>query len=411
MAQVFYRIIFISILISTLHCGGSVSLNAPQSNTTTSISGNTSDALSGIYVFATNFQSPGLLYKAFFQDDQIQLISTGVTPLGTEAVIRYNQDKVFVLHAGGNFNSVSSDNLQAIDPFNASFPFKTTSQFSLGNSVNPVGLSFYQSDALISLYNPQANPDYQMGNGYADVVRVNQSTGELTASFSFYDDLDDDGDRHANASCSVIHGALLYVCLQDLDSTNLKAVSSGKIGIIDLNTNTIVDVIELQGRNPFDLALSPDGDFLFVTLVDDFDSNTPFGGLEILNRTTGASLGFISEEDLGGYVEKVQVSNNQVFVVVSRSNLSNFTFESKIVVMNLNDRTGVTARSLFDFEDDIRAFQIENNHLWVASRQISTADGTSNAQLFVLELTTGELLDSVDLTAPGFSITAFEENN
>lgn len=404
----FARCFFASLLVFFLiHCGG-VRVATSAADPSLSDTSNTASTVGAIHLFATDFQSPGLLYKAQIKNGLLQLLSTGVSPLGTEAQLGFHNDLLFVLHASGNFNSVSTDNLQIINPYDSSFPYRTLKQFSLGNGANPVATSFYNNSALISLYNPNMVPALDVNQGTTDVIRIDYQTGSIEAQYSFHDFLDPDGDKQANAFCSVVVGSRLYVCLQDLQTGTYKPVSSGKIGVIDLNTNQILHVIELTGRNPFDLAVSEDEQYLYVTCIDQFKTSSDFGGLEIIDLNQQDSIAFIDDEFFGGYVEKVRVYKNNLYIVVSRQNLNSFVFESRIAQISESDWQGAQISSFLNFGDDIRAITVSDNILWVAKRTISTSTGGTGAALSAYNLDTGSNLGSSSLPAAAISLFPVE---
>src|SRR5690606_35528142 len=103
--------------------------------------------------------------------------------------------------------------------------------------------------AYISLYSPELDPSRVDASGNpADVIAMDVTTGAILHSFSFFDSLNDDGARTARADKMERVGDKLYVCIQDLDGAFFDQNAAGKIGVIDLATNTIERVFTLQGR-------------------------------------------------------------------------------------------------------------------------------------------------------------------
>ena len=120
---------------------------------------------SGVFVFATDYESSGQLYFASVTDGETNLYNSGVTLLGSSAIVRSFNDMIYVLHDG--FSTGSNNNLQIIDPND---DYKTVLQQSTGDGTNPHDVLVNGESAFISLYNPGEN---------GDVIEMNTSTGEI----------------------------------------------------------------------------------------------------------------------------------------------------------------------------------------------------------------------------------------
>jgi len=401
MKLVFRQLMFVFCL-GFVSCGEILSL-IPE---IPGISSSSSSPNSQLFIFATNYTSSGQLYHATVNNNKTTLTNSGVTLLGSSAIIRQNNDLIYVLHDASS--SVSSDNVQIIDPAQN---YKTLAQYSVGNGTNPKDIVFFEDRAFISLYFPDNQPTNIDSNGNpADLVEINLSTGNIVNRWSFFDFLNDDGDKNANADQMVIVGNILYVCLQDFQS-DFTANAPGLIGRIDLTTNEMLGMIELQGRNPFHLAVSPDEKKLFVAdlvLFDlteqDFDLSPPYGGLEIVDLETQTTIAFFHDNDLGGFIDRVRTSEDFVYFTISTFDSENFDFFSKILRLAL-DAEDLSGLEIVDEKNtDIRDMVIDEKYLWISRRKINTATGLSDPQIEVLDLETFEFLgDILEPLVPGMS--------
>jgi hypothetical protein len=216
--------------ISSFACGSVSSQNLSGLNSNTSQLG-----ASRVYLFATDQASSGQVYTASTDGSTTVLINSGLNLLGSSAIIRSTNNLLYILHLG--FSAVSSDNLQIVDP---SDNYATLAQFSTGNGTNPHDVVITGSRAFIALYNPSADPANVDGDGNpADVIEMNTNTGAIVHRYSFADFLNPDGDLNANAEQMLLVGGKVYVLLQDLVSNTYAANTTGKLGVINIATNTI----------------------------------------------------------------------------------------------------------------------------------------------------------------------------
>lgn len=388
---------------------GEISLGTPdesgdnEANTVEFSEASTLDSYA--FAFATDYTSAGQLYLLGLSDTQAQITNTGVQELGSSATIHLFDDLLFVLHDG--YSLISSDNLQILDPLDN---YTTYGQWSTGNGTNPHDVAVTGLRAFISLYNPSADSDNVDGDALpGDVIEMNLSDGSITHRYAFTPFLNADSSQAALADHLLLNGNSLYVLLQDLDPTTFAADASGKLGIIDVENHSISDVITLQGRNPTSLALSTDGTRLFISHMatydytsQSFDTSTEFGGIEILNTTTFTTEAFFNDEDLGGYVECVSVSDDFVYAVVS--NVAGGTFTSVIKQLPQNAFDVNEAVTFDDSDTDIRAVVVQNGFVWI-SRQ---GDGGTDPEIEVFAESTSEKVGgSLIPVATAMSLTSF----
>ena len=356
------------------------------------------------FALATDFASSSQLYFLSLAGSTTTITNSGVQELGSSGVIHLFDDLLYVLHDG--YSLISSDNLQIIDPLDS---YKTYGQWSTGNGTNPHDVAVTGLRAFVSLYNPSADIENFDSEGLpGDVIEMNLSDGSITHRYAFTNYLNADDAQAALAGDLLLQGNQLYVLIQDLDPNTFAADAAGKLGIINVQTHTIEDVLTLQGRNPTSLALSADGKRLFISHMatydytsQSFDTTTEFGGIEIVNLTTLTTEAFLNDEDLGGYVEQLMVSDDFVYAVVSNVTEGNFTSILTQLPQNATD-----ANEAVTFDDsgtDIRATIFQNGFLWI-SRQ---GAGGANPEIEIYNEVTGEKVgDSLLPVATAMSFTS-----
>ncbi|HBF13998.1 MAG TPA: hypothetical protein DDW49_11530 [Deltaproteobacteria bacterium] len=356
-----------------------------------------------VFFFATEFgSSSGQLLLA--DSNNIGLfVNSGVEQLGAEANIKLFDGLLYVLHGGGDPQSPSSNNIRVLDPQNN---FGTQSEFSTGDGTNPQDFVVIDNLAYISLYNPEKDAGDKDANGNpGDVIVMNLDNGQVVKRLSFFNFLFNDGFKRALAHKMVLVGNLLYVCIQDYGTNNAANIllqnAPGKIGVIDTTTNSIVGVISLQGRNPVDIVYSENENKLFVALQAPFSGfgndypHVPYGGVEIipLNDTNHTIL--IHDNDLGGYVERLDFGFEKVFIVASNFDANTFEFTSAILTMAEEGEAAGDAVSLIPESSDLRDIGVDSRRrLWIGRRTIQSGDQASNPRVDVYDIDTGNLVGS-----------------
>jgi len=406
----FQLFISLNILILSLACSGSITRQTADGATQTA-SDSADPANSRAYVFATDYQSSGQLYQVSVSEGVTSLANTGLSYLGSSAIIRVYDGLIYILHDG--FSTISTDNLQIVNPDDS---YATLGQYSTGNGTNPHDVLVTGSRAFITLYNPTADEDNVDSEGRpGDVIEMNTDTGEIVNRFSFQDYLANDSDQNTNADQMALDGNLLYVALQDLESNTFAANSSGLIGIIDIETNSVLDVIELQGRNPVGLAMSSDGTTLAVAnmatydfSLGNFNTSTTYGGVEIVDLETRQSTGLIDDADLGGFVERVESDGANWYVLASNFDGTTFSYSSRLLNAPQNATSAEDFAILDDSSTDIREIAVDEDVLWISRRQINTQTGLSEPALEAIDLATGTRIGELLVpAAPGMSMVGY----
>lgn len=215
-------------------------------------------------------------------------VDENLAPLCADAVAREYLDLVYVVGRAG------CDHIQVLDPQQG---FGTLLQFSTGAGSNPQDICFVSpTRAFVTRYD------------HAELWEVDPSTGEHTDSIDLSPLADADGLPEMMGMA--IAGDRLYVGVQRLDRDYYwTPVAPGYLAVIDLATNTLVDMEPgQQGVQGFALAAT-NPSMLFAEdpltgriLIGETGSyGTLDGGIEIFDPATEQSLGFaITEAELGG---------------------------------------------------------------------------------------------------------------
>jgi len=382
-------LLFLILLFSACGSVSSVSLG----DTDASVSSGPAE----VYFFGTDFASSGQLYES--AADGSGFGNTGVTNLGSSAVMRFFSSLLYILHDG--FSIASSDNVQILDPSDS---LSTVNQFSTGNGTNPHDIVVVGSTAFISLYNASGDSDNTDSSGNpGDVIVMDLDTGEISTRLSFNDFLNDDDFKAARADQMVLVGNLLYVCLQDL-AEDFSPDAAGKIGVINVSTLQIVEVIELQGRNPVDIVYSETENKLFVANqapfnsgLGNFDTSTAFGGIEIVPVDDSDNTTLIADEDLGGYVERLALGGGKLLAVVSQMDSTTFVFTSNILAMDESGEASSDLSTLIVGSSDARELAVDSQEqVWVSWRDITAESGSAtDPQIEIYNLSTGDSTGTV----------------
>jgi hypothetical protein len=383
----------------------SVTTTTPDESTNT-----TTTADSTVFLFATNYSSSGQIYELSLTGTETSLSNTGLQSLGSSAIIKHVNDTLYILHDGNSV--ISSDNIQIID---TSGTLQTTTQFSVGNGTNPKDIIISGNRAFVTVYNPQAQSDYVDVEGNpADVVEFDLTTGEAVRFWSFTNHLQNDGDLQATAERIVQHGDFLFVAIQDLSSNTFRATAPGLIGVIDIDTNQIIDVITLQGRNPFDMKVSTDGNTLYVlnaALLDEnetgYELDETYGGLEVVDLNTFVTTNFFADNLFSGAVQMIETHETGLYIVSSYFDGINFEFGSYIYHCPADFSDVSSDCQVIDNEGaDIRAITIDGDYLWVSRRRLNTNSGIREPEVNVIDLNTFETIgEKQSPLVPGMSFT------
>ncbi len=299
-----------------------------------------------------------------------------------DAVVRTHNGLVYIV------NRLFGDNLQLLDPAD---DFQTVFQCSTGNGSNPRDIAFASDDkAYISLFeeaellivNPAPQPDCtDFVLGSIDLTAVGDADG--------IPDLDQ----------MALIGDRLYVVTKRLDINTILRQPAGPaaIAVIDVTTDTLVDVIELIGENPFSSTkgLTVRGAKMYIASAGIFDVFD--GGLERIDLGRGESEGFITTEtQLGGDItDFVIVDQHLAYAVVSQTGFTT-------ALITFDPASGRRLDTIYE-SDGFTLFDIELNdrgELYLADR----SRGKDGVRIFDAA-TSSPLVDGViDLGLAPFDI-------
>ncbi|MFQ5876283.1 MAG: hypothetical protein ACE5JH_01125 [Acidobacteriota bacterium] len=228
-------------------------------------------------------------------------IEENLEVISSDPVARMEDGRPFVI------NRLSFDNLQGLDPFAG---FSTAFQHSVGNGANPhdlVVVSDATSDgagglAFVTRYEPPFNDVgvFDLSDGVL-IDRIDLTPYALNE------------DRLPRADQALLLDGLIYVTLQDANRSFTEFLN-GRVAVIDPSARRVIDVIDLEGQNPFrSLLYSGSTGKIYVALAGIFPGLRPqalTGGVEVIDPVTRRSEGLlVDDDDLGGNVSSVAIAS------------------------------------------------------------------------------------------------------
>lgn len=262
-------------------------------------------------------------------------IVSGYTPAtalvstdGSDVVLQSFFGKIYVI------NRFGADTIQVINPAD----YSIVADYSVGGGSNPQDIwAVSEEKAYVSRLDAQND-----ANTTDDILIINPLTGEHLGSIDFKSYMYEDGDKLSRAGQMIAVDKKLFVCLQDLPTNLLdKANTNGKIGVIDMETDEILGVINLSGRNPADITYSPLTKLIYVSnsgVFDNFmtDVTDPYGGIETIDPETLESKGIVVDDvDLGGYTQAIRLASDTLgYVIIGGLKIASFNPASYDVINN-----------------------------------------------------------------------------
>jgi hypothetical protein len=168
-------------------------------------------------------------------------------------------------------------------------------------------------------------------------------------------------DRLPRADQALLHDGLIYVTLQDADSSFAEFMN-GRIAVIDPVMRRVVDLIDLSGQNPFEsLSFSGETGLIYVGLAGLFPGlarRAPVlsGGIETVDPVTRTARGLLVDDDaLGGNVSAVAVhSKTRGYCVVSDASFHNY-------VKAFDPTTGEVLGTIFESTGQIATIEADGD--------------------------------------------------
>ncbi len=322
-------------------------------------------------------------------------VEHGLEVTGSDAVVRMEDGRPFVL------NLLTFDNLQGLDPFNR---FRTAFQYSMGNGANPHDLVVVPDVAAPPP--GDGGPDEEGPPGTAFVTRYEAPYNDVAVidlrDGALIDRIDlvpyaRNADRLPRAHQAILHDGLIYVSLQDANAS-FTEFSNGRVVVIDPALRRVIDVIDLDGQNPFQaLVHSADTGLLYVGMAGIFPGRLTqalTGGVEAIDPATRRSLGIIvDDDDLGGNVTDVAiVSSSRGYCAVSDAAFRN-------TVRAFDPGTGEVLGTVFESFNQIGAIEYDGDGFLLVAES-----SFFQPRLIVLDATTGLPAAFLPLRLPPFSI-------
>jgi hypothetical protein len=225
--------------------------------------------------------------------------ATNLLLLHSDLVVTAYEGYVYVIERKGG------DNIIKLDPNNLG-ESGVIYQKSVGNDSNPQDIAFVsENKAYVSRHSDTA------------LWIIDPSTGDKIGEVDLSGFVAYAGTDSAEAvpqmSSMAIAGGKLYVVCQRLKGWDPGDVSL--IVVIDIASDTVIKPIELERKNPCDIALF--GGKLYVACTGSWSDPTD-GGLEVIDTAADTNQGvLISETELGGNLSGVAVvSASKGYVLV-----------------------------------------------------------------------------------------------
>ena len=283
-------------------------------------------------------------------------------------------------------NRFHGDNIQVLDPAQN---FATTMQCSVEPGSNPHDIAFVSptkayvtrfSAKELYIVNPTAGAD---------------CTGFMLGTIDLSPYADADG--YPEMDQMAVVGDRLYVSLERLDRLNfLQPAETAAIAVIDVHTDTVIDVIPLSGMNPFSQQkglVVRDG-ALVVSEAGRFGVND--GGIERVDLTTDEAQGyFVTEAALGGdLTDFVLVSDDLGYAVLSLANFANS-------LVRFDPRTGALIDTVLTGSLFISNIELDDRgEIYAADRTV----GHHGVRIFRADDGTELTASPLDLVLPPFDI-------
>jgi DNA-binding beta-propeller fold protein YncE len=248
----------------------------------------------------------------------------------SDAIARLFNGRIYVV------NRLGVDSIQIIDP-EVDFTTPAGAELSVGNGTDPHDIVFINATkAYVSRYKT------------AELLIINPTTLRLRGSIPLANlTKPGDGDGVPEPHLMLFHDGLVYLLLQHLDFTVQPIpakVAPGEVVILDPDTDTVRDVLTLNGRNPFsDIVFSPALNRILVSSAGDL--RILDGGIEVINPNTPTptvETGFrVTETALGGDITHFAiVSATKGLAVVSDADFRN-------ALVTFNPTTGARLATIF----------------------------------------------------------------
>lgn len=303
-------------------------------------------------VAGTDYQSFGKVSEISVRFDARFNIRYDLELISSDPIARVEDGRPFIL------NRLSFDNIQGLD---AGGSFRTTFEHSLGNGANPHD-AVLLSPAEAGV--PEAADDHpgfafvtRFEPPYDDVAVVDLESGELVDRIDLRP-FARNPDGTPRPDQILFHDGLLWVTLLDADR-GFRTFANGRVVILDPAARRVVDLIDLDGQNPFEsMTFLPATGLIYLNLAGLFpgiNKQSLSGGVFTIDPETRASDLLVDDDLLGGNVAAVAIhSATRGFSVVSDSAYRNS-------VRAFDPTTGEPGATIYSSDDLIAAIETDGD--------------------------------------------------
>jgi DNA-binding beta-propeller fold protein YncE len=331
-------------------------------------------------------------------------VEHGLEIVSSDPVVRVEDGRPIVV------NRLSFDNLQGLDPFDG---FRTTFEYSTVSGSNPHDVVIVPPGAEAppgttgtpaAPGGPAATPLATAGLAFVpryaapfnDLAVIDLADGTLVDRIDL-SPYARNRDSLPRADQALLLGGLIYVTLQDANASFTEFMN-GRVAVIDPVQRRVIDVIDLQGQNPFEsLDYLAETGLIYVGLAGIFPGLLPqalTGGVEAIDPETRRSVGLVVDDDaLGGNVSAVAMASaTRGYCVVSDLTFRNF-------VVSFDPAAGVALGRVYESGGLISTIESDGDgYLLVADTSFS------EPRVVVLDAASGRPIASIPARVPPFSI-------
>jgi len=295
-------------------------------------------------------------------------------------------------------NRFSFDTLQGFDPLSR---FATSFEYSMGSGSNPHDMVILPArDGGTRDGRPSST-----GAGLAFVTRYEPPFNDVAIV-----DLEDGAiidtidlvpyalgpDHLPRADQALLLDGLIYVTLQDANARFTEFMTA-RVIVIDPVLRAVVDVIDLDGQNPLESFVHLEATGLLYAgmagIYEGLADRALTGGVEAIDPVGRRSLGIVvDDDDLGGNVGAIAIHSATLGYAV----VTNELFRSS--VRAFDPSTGAVGATVLGDVDRVASLELDGDGY------LLIAEGYFAPRLIVLDASTGQLVTTMPLSLPPFSI-------
>ncbi|MCP3982492.1 MAG: hypothetical protein GY716_24590 [bacterium] len=308
--------------------------------------------------------------------------------VSSDPVLRRTGSSVFAV------NRFTFDNLQRLDP---DLDFETAWQASVGVGSNPHDVLLLDDNrGYVSRHEPP----------FDDLAIFDARGGKLTGTIPL-GALADNPDGTPRADRLVRAEGAVFVALQDIDRS-FTIFGEGKLAVIDPDLDEVVDVLQLGGKNPFDVEVVTGDDGrarLYVALSGIFPGLQPAelsGGVVAVDAFNRVVQGLVlDDDDAGGNIGALaMISESLGYVVVADE-----SFVHRVLAFD--PRSGTILRTVRESPDFIPEIETDTHGVLAVPDRSFFAPGVCLYRAAGAQPTEA-LIGCAPLSLPPFSVEALD---